>query len=328
MIPPLCRSELTTFTQVEVERFLDEAGFLFSSHGRVKGELRLASLRAPVSSAIYYLVKGMNLPGQVTDSLLLTDTEAFVGVNGNACVVIENPQLAFYKLMRLCFEEEDRSGVHASSIVSTEASISWQSYIGPYCVIESNVTIDDHVFLDSHVVVKSGTHIKNGTHIESHCTIGATGVAWVWEEDGSDRVIQPQIGGVEIGRSVFIGSDVSIVRGSVNEHTIIGDATVIAPGSKIGHGCRLGRYAHLANNVSVGGNVDTGDRVFMGSGSVVRSKVKVAEGVVVGAGATVTRDILEPYVVVAGVPARVIRSARGKLAGVPAQPRLGVGGNE
>lgn len=324
----LARGESALFTQSEIERLLDRAGIPFAVHGRLGGKLRFASLRAPVPSAIYYLAPGMALPREISDSLLLTETRAFTGINGNASIVVANPQRAFYKLMRLCFSRDDREGIHASALVDEAASIPKSSYVGPYCVIEAQVEMEGHVFLDSHVVVKCGTRIKSGTYIDSHCSIGASGVAWVWDEDGSSRIIQPQVGGVEIGTNVFIGSGVSIVRGSVNEYTTIGDASVIAPGSKIGHGCRLGRQVHLANSVSLGGNVDTGNKVFLGSGAVVRPRIRIADGVVVGAGAVVTKDITEPNVTVAGVPARVIGSSRGKLAGVPIQPESGVETNE
>lgn len=320
MIDSFSRGELALFTQKEIEHSLEMAGVSFAVYGRLEGKLRFASLRAPVSSAIYYLARGMKPPSQVSDSLLLTDAEAFSGVNGNACIVVANPQLAFYKLMRLCFLQDERAGVHDLALVDDAVSVPASSYVGPYCIIESHVEIEEQVFFESHVVVKSGTRIMSGTYVDSHCNLGATGVAWVWDEDGSNRIIQPQVGGVEIGKNVLIGSDVSIVRGSVNEYTVIGDATVIAPGSKIGHGCRLGHQVHLANNVSLGGNVDMGNKVFLGSGAVVRPKISIADGVVVGAGAVVTKDILEPDVAIAGVPAKVIGSARSKLAGVPTQP--------
>lgn len=320
----LARGEVALFTQSEIERLLAKAGISYAVKGRLAGKLRFASLRAPVPSAIYYLASGMTLPSQVSDSLLLTDTEGFSGVNGNASIVVANPQLAFYKLMQLCFARDVAGTIHESALVDEAALVSDSSCVGPYCVIEASVEIGKNVILESHIVVKSGTRIKDGAYIDSHCNIGASGVAWVWNEDGADRIIQPQVGGVEIGENAFIGSGISIVRGSVNEYTAIGDDVVIAPGSKIGHGCRIGRHAHLANNVSLGGNVDLGDRVFLGSGAVVRPRVRIEEGVVVGAGAVVTHDVTEPYVTVAGVPARVIGAAEGKLAGVPAQPGSGV----
>ena len=49
------------------------------------------------------------------------------------------------------------------------------------------------------------------------------------------------------------------------------------------------------------------DYVFIGSRAIIMPGVTIGEGAVVAAGAVVTRSI-EPYVVVAGVPAKVIKT--------------------
>ena len=51
---------------------------------------------------------------------------------------------------------------------------------------------------------------------------------------------------------------------------------------------------------------EIGHDVWIGHGSVIMPGVKVGIGAVVGAGAVVTKDV-EPYTIVAGVPAKLIR---------------------
>lgn len=305
--------------QPDVERLLHGWGFSFQTVNQVDGYLRYTSLRAPRRAGIYYLTGGIALPDSVSESLILTDLIPTEITPRNAYIVLKDPQLAFYRLMQESYPQRVVRGAHATAVVDPEATISSDVYIGPYCVIESGVDIGSECHLDSHVVVKAGSKIGEGTQIESHCAIGAGGVAWVWDESGAARVVQPQTGGVHIGRDAFIGSGVIIVRGSVNEVTDIGDYVVIAPGSKIGHGCRVGRYAHLANNVTLAGNVDVEDNVFFGSGAVIRPRVTIANGVVVGAGAVVVKNIDIANVVVAGVPAKIIGERNKRLSGVPAK---------
>jgi maltose O-acetyltransferase len=48
------------------------------------------------------------------------------------------------------------------------------------------------------------------------------------------------------------------------------------------------------------------DRVFVGTRAIILPGVTIGEGAVVAAGAVVTRDV-EPYTIVAGVPARFLR---------------------
>ncbi len=69
------------------------------------------------------------------------------------------------------------------------------------------------------------------------------------------------------------------------------------------------------NTALVAGGTDNGvptlgDRVIVGLGAVVLGGVRVADGVAIGANAVVNRDVLEPNITVAGVPARKI-SERG-----------------
>lgn len=55
--------------------------------------------------------------------------------------------------------------------------------------------------------------------------------------------------------------------------------------------------------------VTIGDDAWLGAGATILPGVTIGEGAIVGAGAVVTQDV-EPYTVVAGVPARAVRSLR------------------
>lgn len=93
---------------------------------------------------------------------------------------------------------------------------------------------------------------------------------------------------------VSIGNDVSIAAGCVIVDTV-------HPEGQPGDGSRA---RHVANDRT---HVRLGDRVFVGANSTILTGVTIGDNSIVGAGSVVTRDV-PPNSVVAGVPARVVRT--------------------
>jgi UDP-3-O-[3-hydroxymyristoyl] glucosamine N-acyltransferase len=302
------------FSSDQVKASLAQLGIPFEANAIAFEKLAFKSLRTIEPAGIFF-VEGPASP-PIADSLVICST--FEGFHeSNALVRVAHPQLAYYKLMRLLFPlRRDAASIHPTAIVDEAAQIEPEVEIGPYCVVGKS-ELRRGVRLASHVVIMDGCVVGENTVIESQSTIGASGVAWVWDPETGERVVQPQIGGVRIGRNCFLGSDISVVRGSISEDTVIGDGTVVAHGTKIGHGCTVGPLNHFANNVSLAGNVVTGQRCFFGSGSVVRPMAQLCDDTTVGAGAVVVNNVTEAGLVLMGVPAQAVKSAKTKLSGVP-----------
>lgn len=83
---------------------------------------------------------------------------------------------------------------------------------------------------------------------------------------------------------------------------------VINASAKIGANCRIMSDVTIGYNGSYGKNGAPliGDRVFIGTGARILGKVQIANDVVIGANAVVTRDILEPGTTWVGIPAHKI----------------------
>lgn len=89
----------------------------------------------------------------------------------------------------------------------------------------------------------------------------------------------------------------------------IGDDVMIAHGVKItsaGHDPDVPRMS----DGNLNRPVTIGNHVWIGIGAIILPGASIADGVVVGAGAVVTRDIATPNVIVAGIPAHVLRPRR------------------
>lgn len=82
----------------------------------------------------------------------------------------------------------------------------------------------------------------------------------------------------------------------------IGDLFVSAPGAYIvSHDSSLFRHIgkyRIEKTI-------IGDKVYLGANSVVLPGVKIGDGAIIGAGSVVSKDV-DPYTVVAGIPAKFI----------------------
>jgi len=112
------------------------------------------------------------------------------------------------------------------------------------------------------------------------------------------------VGVPQIGRNVWISFAVSGgLYVQCNNGVEIGDGTLMAPGVKLvssNHDPKNLDRCESAPPIRIGKNC------WIGANAVILPGVTLGDGVVVGAGAVVTRSF-SPGVVVGGVPARVIR---------------------
>lgn len=234
--------------------------------------------------------------------------QEFEGLSNVEQIVVDDPQLHFYKLSH---------NVANKFIFSKTKPYSFgdNCEIHKSAVIGDGVEIGNNVTIGPNTVIYSKTKIGNNTQIGANCTIGTEGMMWVW--DGDMKVFLKQLGGVEIGDNCIIGSNSAIVRGSANELTILEDGVNIAPGCCIGHGTFIGAQTHLANNVSTGGSSYISEYCFIGSSAVVSPGVVIGSSdVTLGSGGVMAKSIEDSGVYV-GIPAKLLKKTEGKLRGMP-----------
>lgn len=123
------------------------------------------------------------------------------------------------------------------------------------------------------------------------------------------RIAFLKLCGYNIGRDVFIGEDIIISDNVHDKNIIIGNRVSIAPRVTLitSSAPNLSRIRQYVNVVD--GKIEIENDVWIGAGAIILPNIKIGEGAVVGAGAVVTKDV-QPYTVVAGVPARVINKLK------------------
>ncbi len=303
---------LTTITS-----YLKSKNITFEIFGNDIEVQKLLAFSPSVENALCYFV-GSSLPdvSNIKNSIIICETNTgIVFPESNSVVFTKNPQLCFYMASSL-FEPKEKAFIHPQAFVAAGSKIGSNVSIGPFCVLEE-CEIGDNITIESGVKIKKGTIIGNNVVIQSNTVIGATGVMWAWDGH-SKKVMCVQTGSVIIRNGVFLGSNITIVKGAFeNRPTIIGFETMISHGTMIGHGAIIGDSCHFANNVSLAGSVTIGNNCFLGSGVVVRPHITIPHDAIVGAGAVVVKNYSREGVVLAGNPAREIDRNESAVAGVP-----------
>ena len=97
------------------------------------------------------------------------------------------------------------------------------------------------------------------------------------------------------GEDVIIGEGSIICAGSIITTNVkIGKHAHINLITTIGHDCVIGDYFTTAPGVQISGNETIGNRVYFGTRSCIKQKLKVCDDVIIGMNSGVTKDILEP----------------------------------
>lgn len=103
--------------------------------------------------------------------------------------------------------------------------------------------------------------------------------------------------GIESGENVF----------GKNLHIFHSDGIVINGNAKVGNGCRLYGNNCIGNNGVTNSCPTIGNNVRLCVGAKVLGNVTLADNIVVAAGAVVTKSCLESNVILAGIPAKIIK---------------------
>lgn len=124
------------------------------------------------------------------------------------------------------------------------------------------------------------------------------------------RVLFHRLRGTKIGKNVFIAPEVFIEEARPDLVTIEENVDISPRVTILTHDSS---YNHISPDVPVlYAKVKISKNVYIGANAVILPGVTIGEGSIVAAGAVVTKDAL-PHVVVAGVPAKVIKNVDEEL---------------
>ncbi|MFH1772691.1 MAG: acetyltransferase [Candidatus Omnitrophota bacterium] len=120
-----------------------------------------------------------------------------------------------------------------------------------------------------------------------------------------------------IHKSAVIDKTAEISKGAiilpncvVGAFARLSDNVFLFSGVIIEHDAKIGNNVYLSPGVSLAGHTKAGNNTFFGINSCTVENISVGSDVIVGAGAVILKDVPDKMVV-AGVPARIIRKNNG-----------------
>jgi UDP-3-O-[3-hydroxymyristoyl] glucosamine N-acyltransferase len=247
-----------------------------------------------------------------------------------ACaILVSSPDAAFIKAAQTFAPPQPKRapGIHPTAIVAEDVKIGQDVHIGPYAVIESGTEIGDAAIIDAHVVIGENCRVgartriypqvtlREGTIVGCDCIfhsgvrLGGDGYGFntLRKDDGTVEITKiPQLGIVEIGDGVEIGSNTTIDRARVGR-TYIGPMTKIDNLVQIGHNVKVKGYSGLIAQSGIAGSTEIGMGCLIWAQAGISGHIKIADGVQVGPQAGVPQSLDGSIKYVIGTPAESMK---------------------
>ncbi len=202
-------------------------------------------------------------------------------------------------------------GVHSTAVIGSNVVLAPGVHVGPWTVIEDGARIGERTVVeaqcfvgrdvcigpDGHlypqVAVREGCRI--GARVVLHCgaVIGSDGFGYLVEpRPGALPRIEkiPQIGIVELGDDVEIGSNATLDRARFGV-TRIGNHVKIDNLVMIGHNVQVGDCTGIVAQAGVAGSSRIGSGVMLWAQAGIAGHLHVADGAQVGPQAGVSKDV-------------------------------------
>ncbi len=260
------------------------------------------------------------------------------GHNGLPVIRVGHPYLAFATVLKM-YEQEillHPVGNHPSAAVSEGASLGKNVGIDAFVRVEEGCELGDGVVLYSGVYVGRGSRIGKGSvvypnvTIREGVTIGARCIIHSNVSLGSDgfgftiaggaHVKIPQVGTVQIGDDVEIGSNSAIDRSTMGP-TVIGNGTKIDNLVQIAHNVTIGENCTISSGAGIAGSTKIGNNVTMAGQVGIRGHLEIGDNVTIGGGTGVTSSVPADSVIL-GTPHYDHKVTRRIWVSLPRLPKM------
>lgn len=238
---------------------------------------------------------------------------------GNA-LISTNPYLAWAEIATH-FDRRPSlpSGIHDTAVIAPTASIDPSAAIaagaivgertvikagvqvGPGAVIGDDCTLGDDTRIEPRAVLQSNVSTGKRVIIHPGAVIGADGFGLAFNDQASEWIKVPQLGGVRIGDDSEIGANTTIDRGALDD-TIIGCDVRLDNQIQIAHNVVIGDHTAMAGCSAVAGSARIGSYCMIAGGVGILGHLEICDRVTITAMSLVTRSINKPGAYSSGTP--------------------------
>lgn len=298
----------------EIERFLSENHIVYERQGENVDILTYCPLNFPKKNGITWCRHVESV-----DITKLNETEGIVllaeygeTITGNVFPVlyVRNVHRTYFKMIETFFGKDNPDVVNShieKTAVIESVSVPESTFVGHFSYVGPDVKLGENVKIRHHVTIQGKVTIGDNTVIESGARIGVCGYGPYWDETGIPNIV-PHVGGVNIGKHVYIGANACIARGCLG-NTVIEDYVKIDNLVHIAHNDIIKRGAMVVAGGIVCGSTTVSEGAWIAPGAVVNESLSVGKNSILGIGAIVVKDV-PAHKVLVGNPARVLREVR------------------
>lgn len=183
--------------------------------------------------------------------------------------------------------------IHSTAIVSSKANIAKNVNIGPYCVIDSEVSLSEGCELISNVYITGNTSIGKNNKFFPFTTIGTIPQDIKYSGEKSSLLI---------GDNNIFRENVTVNTGTKGGgmNTKIENNCLFMVGSHVAHDCLISSNVIMANNATLAGHVTLGQNSIIGGLAAVHQFVNIGKYAMIGGMSGVESNII-PYGLYIGI---------------------------
>jgi UDP-3-O-[3-hydroxymyristoyl] glucosamine N-acyltransferase len=197
----------------------------------------------------------------------------------------------------------EKVSVGPNAVVEAGTMIGSGSVIGAGSLIGREVRIGRDCLLHPGVVVRERCLLGDRVILQPGAVIGSCGFGY--EFQGGRHVKVPQIGIVEIGDDVEIGSNTTVDRARVGR-TVIGGGSKIDNLVLIAHNVQIGPHTVICSQVGISGSTRVGSYVTLAGQVGLAGHLEIGDKAVLGAKAGVSKNVPSGAMLI-GAPAKPMK---------------------